>query len=89
MDSRKYFDMENEYKEWEVFIPTKQNVKDQKGRFVLFVKYVDPYRGYYSIESGVLEERLYSTLHLDNYGQQVDTRDLRAMIIKKILPEEG
>jgi len=81
----RFFDLDNEYKEYEKFIINKNNVKKNKGKQILFVqsRYYDSYRGYYSIDSGILTEMIYSTLYLDDYGQQVDKRDILECVIKK------
>jgi hypothetical protein len=79
-----YFDLENEYKGWEPFIVNKQNVKNNKGRNLLYVnrRTIDPYRGYYSIDyAGNIEETYYSMLMFEGGNNSVDKRDIVACII--------
>jgi hypothetical protein len=81
----KFFDLENEYKGYKKFVINKKNVLKNKGKYILFVqkRNYDKYRGYYSIDSEVLTDLYYCTLHLDDYGQQIDKRDILECVIRK------
>jgi len=79
-----YFDYETYQKGYERFNPTKENVKKNEGRYVIFLlnRDYDPVRGYMSIRGGRLTERRYSALYLDDFGNQIDTRDILEMAIR-------
>ena len=74
----KYLDFETHEKGYKPFTINKETVKANKGRKVCWVnkRYIDPYRGYYSVEHGVLDSAHYSTLILDNGNNNVDMRDI-------------
>lgn len=79
-----FFDYETYQKGYEYFVPTKQAVKENKGKYVVYLTKggYDPNRGYMNIKSGVLCERRYNQIFMDDYGSQVDYRDILEMAIK-------
>ena len=80
-----FFDLKEDYKNYEPFTITKKNVVANKGKHVFYVlsRYYDRQRGYFSIDSGVLCDMKYSTIYLDDYGAEFNRTDIVAIIIKK------
>lgn len=63
------------------FFPTRENVKQNIGKKICYVDYVEPYRGTYFVRHGVIESIRYSILTLDN-GRTVDIRNIKEAGIK-------
>ena len=79
-----YLDYDNQEKGYEKFELTRENIRKNIGRQICFVdkRTVDKYRGYYSVEYGILYEIKYSRLFLDDGNREVDIRDVVACGIK-------
>jgi hypothetical protein len=74
----KYLDFENQEKGYEPFHISKESVKANIGRRIVFLRKedVDAYRGYAFPRYGVLCDIRYSTVYLDNYERNFDKRDI-------------
>lgn len=78
--------IETEFTEYERIQPDRKALKKLIGRKVIYVDRVDPHRGYYRVEMGVICEVRYSRMYLNDYGKEADIRDIRDIAIKKEPP---
>lgn len=74
-----YLDFDKEEKGYEPFELTRSNIRANIGRKICFVdkRTIDRYRGYYSVQIGVIHSIRYSTLYLDDMEREVDIRDVK------------
>jgi hypothetical protein len=72
-------DFENEkyQKGYKKFNPKNRDlVKKNIGKRMCYVTYVDPYRGYFTVEYGIIHSTRYSTIYMNDMEKQVDIRDI-------------
>lgn len=74
----RYLDFQKQEKGYEPFQLTRENIRKNIGRQICYVnkRRVDPYRGYYNVEYGILCEVRYSRLFLDDGNSEIDIRDV-------------
>jgi len=68
---------EKEEKGFKKFYPTRENIKANIGKIICYVDRVDPYRGYFSVQYGIIHSIRYSTLYLNDMDKEVDIRDIK------------
>ncbi len=75
----KYLDFENEKYEkgYKEFYPKRENIKQNIGKKICYVDRVDPNRGYFSVQYGVIHSIRYSRLFLNDMEKEVDIRDIK------------
>lgn len=80
----KYLDFEKEEKGYKSFYADRVSLKNNIGKKICWVniRYVDPHRGYYSVDHGIIHSVKYSTLYLNDGDQEVDIRDIAESGIK-------
>ena len=78
----KLIDFENEFTQYEKIDLTREKVKQNIGKYLIYVDRIDPNRGYYSIEGGTIDGIRYNRIFLNDYGKEVDLRDIKAAGIK-------
>ena len=71
------FESEKHEKGYEKFCPTKANLKENIGRRICYVDYVEPNRGTYFVRYGVIHSIRYSVLFLDDMNREVDIRNIK------------
>lgn len=71
-------DFENEKYEkgYKKFYPSRENIRQNIGKKICFVTYVDPHRGYFTVKYGVIHSIKYSRLFLDDRNNEVDIRSI-------------
>ena len=74
----RYLDFENQEKGYKEFYLNRENIRENIGKQICFVdkRDIDPYRGYYRVDYGVLHSVRYSRLFLDGGNREVDIRDV-------------
>lgn len=77
-----YLDFEKQEKGYIPFEVTAENVKDNIGKWICYVDFVDPYRGTYLVRYGRLHSMRYKQLYLNEGDRQVDVRDIKEAGIK-------
>ena len=68
---------EKEEKGYKKFYITRQSVRDNIGKKICYVDYVEPYRGTYFVRYGIIHSIRYSRLFLDDGFREVDIRDIK------------
>ena len=81
----KYLDFEKEEKGYEPFSLSRENIKANIGRQIVYVDkaWVDRYRGYYKVETGIIQRVYYNRLYLEDVENYIDIRDVLECGIKK------
>ncbi|QHB38621.1 hypothetical protein filifjonk91_gp004 [Flavobacterium phage vB_FspS_filifjonk9-1] len=59
------------------FYATRENIKANIGKRICYVDRVDPHRGYFSVQYGIIHSIRYSTLYLNDMDKEVDIRDIK------------
>jgi hypothetical protein len=72
----KYLNFEKEEKGFELFEPTKENLKANIGKRICYVDFVEPYRGTYFVRYGRIHSMKYSRLYLNDGDREIDVRDI-------------
>lgn len=88
MDNNNLIDFEKEFSDFEKVYLTREKVKENIGKYLIYVDRVDPHRGYYSITGGTIDGIRYNRIFLNDYGKEVDLRDIKEAGIKKIKNNE-
>tara|TARA_R110000850_G_scaffold31202_2_gene86070 strand:- start:404 stop:688 length:285 start_codon:yes stop_codon:yes gene_type:complete len=87
----KCFDFENDdylqgYEKLQLGMLSGKDIRKLKGRQIIYVDYVDPYRGYFTPKTGIIADSHYSFIIFED-GNNVDKRDIKNIGIKKIIGE--
>lgn len=79
-----YFNYEDQEKGYIPFDLLKSNVLSNINNQIAYVdkRLIDPYRGYYKVEYGILSGMRYNEVFLDEYNNSIDKRDIVACAIK-------
>lgn len=76
----KYLDFENPKYEkgYKPFQLTTDSIKANIGKKICYVRSrsIDPHRGYYNVEYGVIHSKRYSQLYIEDGNNSVDIRDI-------------
>lgn len=80
---RNLIDFEKEFPQFERIQLTREEVKKNVGKYLIFVDRIDPNRGHYRIEGGTIDGMRYNRIFLNDYGKEVDLRDIKDAGIKK------
>jgi len=78
----KLLNFEKEEKGYEPFKVTKENIKNNIGKQICYVDYVEPNRGTYFVRYGIIHSVRYSTLYLNDMEREVDIRRIKEAGIK-------
>ena len=79
------FDFEDEKREkgFKQFTLSKQNLRDNVGKKICYVDYIEPYRGTYFVRYGRIGKLKHSTLFLDEEcSRSVDIRNIKQIGIE-------
>lgn len=78
----KYLDFEKEEKGYKSLTVSKESFRNNIGKQICYVDYVEPYRGTYFVRYGVIHSVRYSTLFLNDMNKEVDIRSIKEAGIK-------
>lgn len=78
----KLLDFENDEKGFKPFKITRENIRNNIGKQICYVDYVDPYRGTYFVRYGIIHSIRYSRLFMDDMNKEVDIRFIKEAGIK-------
>ena len=70
-------DFKNEEKGYKYFYPSRDNFKNNIGKKICYVDFVEPYRGTYFVRYGTIHSVRYSQLYLNDGDRVVDIRDIK------------
>lgn len=78
-------DFENEYTDYESWYAniTPVEIRALKGRQIIYVDYVAPYRGYYSVKTAIIHDAHYSMILIDDGNDSIDKRSIIKAGIRK------
>lgn len=74
----KYLDFNKQEKGYEKFDLSKENVKANVGRQICYVdrRSIDPHRGYYNVDYGILHSTHYSRCMLNEGHDSIDMKNI-------------
>ena len=80
--ANKILNFEKEEKGYKSFSINPQSVKDNKGKMICYVDFVEPYRGTYFVRYGKLYSLKKGILFLDDGEREVSVRKIKECGIK-------
>lgn len=69
-------DFENQQKGYKKFSVTRDNIKENIGKRICYVDYIEPHRGTYFVRYAKIHSIRYSRLFLNDMDKEVDIRNI-------------